>query len=153
MQVKTTSLVLVLLLSTTASSATPSNTQRGFLSGLGIGLLALTGVGAGVGVAGMLGVNDAELRLKGYAPSAIDSAWTPAELNAFQGTKSLLVLQSKESQTVMYAGFIGAGVALAGGIVCLILDSPSPKAESSTSASLIFIPTTSGGFFSLSGQF
>lgn len=47
--------------------------------------------------------------------------------------------------TLAAVGFVLGGLALAGGIDCLVLDAPS--------ASVAFVPTAQGGVFVFSGRF
>ena len=47
--------------------------------------------------------------------------------------------------TLAVVGFVGGGLALAGGVACLLLDGPR--------ASVAFIPTSQGGMLVFSGRF
>ena len=120
-------------------STTPSNTivkQRGFLSGLGLGFLigGLAGLGAGIG--GLITANEAQAGLAAYG-----SMFTEDQ------RPSVLALQDRAFGGSLLAavGLVGGGLALAGGIICLAVDTPS--------ASVAFVPTSQGGAFVFSGRF
>ena len=110
--------------------------QRGFLSGLGLGLLVGGLVGVGAGTAGLFGSIDASIRLSAYGP-------TPSG----EEMASVTALQERRSGGTMLAvvGFLGGGLALAGGVACLLIDTPR--------ASVAFVPTSGGGLFVFSGRF
>jgi hypothetical protein len=106
--------------------------QRGFLSGLGLGLLigGLAGVGAGIG--GLVNANEAQTFLTAYG-----STMNP----------TVTALQQRLGDSTMLAvvGFFAGGLALAGGIICLAIDTPR--------ASVAFVPTSQGGVFVFTGRF
>lgn len=110
--------------------------QRGFLSGLGLGLLigGLAGVGAGIG--GLVSANEAQTFLAAYST-------TPTA----EEQPSITALQQRMSggTTLAAVGFIGGGLALAGGIICLAIDTPNAR--------VAFVPTNQGGVFVLTGRF
>jgi hypothetical protein len=110
--------------------------QRGFLSGLGIGLLVAGLGGMGAGVAGMATANDGYGRLTAYTGTV--SADERPTVTALQ--------QQVSGGTVLAGlGFGLGGAALVGGIVCLVLDRPVP--------SVAFVPTAQGGVLVFSGHF
>lgn len=136
---RTTALLLAAALAlgpTQARAAEPAPKQRGFLSGLGLGLLVGGLVGVGAGTGGLLGANDATVRLASYG-----GTFTPDEEQA------VLALQQRISGSTALAvlGFVGGGLALAAGVTCLLLDSPR--------ATVAFVPTAQGGVFVFSGRF
>ena len=110
--------------------------QRGFLSGLGIGLIVggLAGIGAGVG--GTVSASEASVLLRAYGPNPAsqEQVNVTALQNRVGGSSALAVL-----------GLLGGSVALAGGVVCLVIDSPTTR--------LAFVPTSQGGVFVFSGRF
>ncbi len=132
----------IFLTATIALGATPVRAeevvvkQRGFLSGLGIGLLIGGVAGLGAGFAGVLGATDASTRLAAYgpSPSALEQPTVTALQNRLGGSTALAVV-----------GFVGGGLALAGGVICLIVDTPK--------ASIAFVPTSQGGVLVFSGRF
>jgi hypothetical protein len=129
-------LVTVLLAASPARAEDPAPRQRTFLSGLGLGLLigGLVGVGAGAG--GLIGSNDASARLGAYG-----STVAPEE----QASVSALQQRMAGGATLAAIGFVAGGLALAGGITCLLLDTPR--------ASVAFVPTSQGGVLVFSGRF
>ncbi|MDP1829497.1 MAG: hypothetical protein Q8L48_39890 [Archangium sp.] len=136
---RTTALLLVTVLalgSTSARADEPPPRQRGFLSALGLGLLigGLAGVGAGAG--GVVGANDATVRLGSYG-----GTFTPDEKPAVDALQQRIV----GSTVLAVTGFVGGGLALVAGVTCLLLDSPR--------ASVAFVPTSQGGVFVFSGRF
>lgn len=110
--------------------------QRTSLSGLGIGLLIGGFLGVGAGVGGIIGANDASTRLAAYG-GRIGPGEQP----------SVAALQSRVGGTTALAviGLVGGGLAIASGIICLVVDSPK--------ASIAFMPTAQGGVFVFSGRF
>jgi hypothetical protein len=135
---RTTALLLVaaLALGATPALAEEPQRQRGFLSGLGLGFLVGGLLGVGAGTAGLLGANDATVRLAAYG-----GTFTPDEEPA------VLALQQRVSGSTALAvvGFVGGGLALAAGVTCLLIDSPR--------ATVAFVPTSQGGVFVFSGRF
>lgn len=136
---RTTALLLAAAL---ALGATPARAEeaavhhRGFLTGLGLGLLVGGLAGVGAGTAGLFGSMDASFRLSAYgaSPSA-------------EEVPSVVALQEhlSGSTTLAVVGFVGGGLALAGGVACLLLDSPRAK--------VAFVPTSQGGMLVFSGRF
>jgi hypothetical protein len=142
---RTTALLFSVVVALSATSVraenpVPANNvvkqQRGFLSALGLGLLigGLAGIGAGIG--GVIGANEAESYLILYRPTA-----SAAE----QPTVNALEQRAKGDSTLAAVGFIGGGLALVGGIICLAVDTPR--------ASVAFVPTSQGGVFVFTGRF
>jgi hypothetical protein len=140
--VRKLSLVLVVLLSsqTLAGEGEPTVAKRGWLSGLGVGLVGLAGVGFGLGATGVIGNAELSRKLDGYR--ALGSAATNNQL----ATLGELESQAKTNSLLITAGFIGGGLALAGGITCLILDIPKVP-------EVAFVPMQGGGFLSVQGRF
>lgn len=140
--VRPAALLLAVLLALSASPAraqeTPRvvKTQRGFLSGLGLGLLigGLAGVGAGIG--GLVSANEAQTTLAAYGGTVND---------AQRPTVTALYERLRASTTLAGVGLIGGGLALAGGILCLAIDTPS--------ASVAFVPSTQGGALVFTARF
>lgn len=134
--------IALLLVAALALGSTPARAeeappkQRGFLSGLGLGLLVGGLVGVGAGVGGLVGAEDANVRLIAY-----QGTFTPDEEPA------VLALQQRLAGSTVLAvvGFVGGSLALAAGVACLLLDSPR--------ATVAFVPTAQGGVFVLSGRF
>lgn len=118
------------------SSATVVKQQRGFLSGLGIGLLIGGLAGVGAGIAGVIGANEAQsfLSLYGDTPSSAEGP-----------TVIALTERAKAGSTLAGVGFIGGGLGLAAGIICLAIDTPR--------ASVAFLPTNQGGVVVFTGRF
>lgn len=142
---RTAALLLSVVIASSASAAradeasqpvTTAVKQRGFLSGLGLGLLIGGLAGVGAGAAGLVSANEAQAYLGKYG-GMVDPAEVP----------SVTALQQRLSgaTTLAVVGFIGGGLALAGGIICLALDTPS--------ASVAFLPTAQGGVFVFTGRF
>ena len=136
---RTTALLLAAALALGATPARAEDAaphQRGFLTGLGLGLLVGGLVGVGAGTAGLFGSIDASVRLSAYGASPSSEELT-----------SVFALQERLSggTTLAVVGFVGGGLALAGGVVCLLLDSPR--------VSVAFVPTSQGGMLVFSGRF
>lgn len=110
--------------------------QRGFLTGLGLGLLVSGMIGMGAGIGGLLSANEAYGRVVAYggmvAPNEVVS------VNALNA-------QVSSGTALAAVGFIGGALALAGGVICVLLDTPR--------ASVAFVPTSQGGVFVFSGRF
>lgn len=113
-----------------ADSGDAAPQGRGFLTGLGVVLLAVSGAGAGLGIAGAVEANANTQMVRGYPtpPAAADVA-------------NLRAVQAKvaASTGLAAAGFIMSGVALIGGIVFLAVDGPRASAKVS------LVPTWGGG--------
>lgn len=134
-------LSVVLSLSATsvrAEDAAPPRRARGFLSGLGLGLFVVGLAGAGVGVSGVLITGDANAKLNAFGSSPPMSE-----------TEAVKFLQSRASTggVLTALGFIIGGLALAGGITCLAIDTPN------TQAVVTFAPLSGGGTFVFSARF
>jgi hypothetical protein len=130
---KPTALALAVVVALTAAPARAEEVvtpRRGFLTGLGLGLLSLGLGGLGVGAAGVLVTNDANAKL-----TAFESPLPQAEGSAY------LFLQQRAAagNTLSIVGFVVGGLALAGGIVCLVLDMPRVKPV------VTFAPNFAGG--------
>lgn len=135
---RTLALLLVAGLVLGASPAHAAETtlhRRGFVSGLGLGLLVGGLAGAGVGTAGLLSANDAALRLAAYQSTATADLGATEALEARKTSSTLLSI----------IGFTAGGLALAAGVLCLVLDAPSPI--------VAFVPLQGGGAFVFSGRF
>jgi len=129
----TTALLLALTL---AANPPPATTERGFLSGLGIGLLVVGAGGFAGGIAGALNASDAQTRLSLYTgtPSAVDEPSVRFLEERLAGNTALAVL-----------GLGLGGLALAGGVLCLVVDSPR--------VNVAFAPGPNGGVLVFSGRF
>jgi hypothetical protein len=130
-------LLVVVVLGATPARAEPVR-GRGFLTGLGIGLLTVGFAGSGLGLAGLISANDAAAKLRVFPtpPPEAESAAVRA-----------LLTRSADNTSLAAVGFVMAGVGVIGGILCLALDSPPPV------ASVAFAPTPGGGAFVFSARF
>ena len=118
-----------------AEDAAPPRQARGFLTGLGLGLLVVGLAGAGVGVSGVLITADANVKLNAFA-----SPLPASEAVAFKFVQD----RAAGGGVLSTLGFIIGGLALAGGISCLAIDTPA------THAVVTFAPLSGGGTFVLS---
>ena len=119
-------------------AAAGPETSRGFLSGLGLSLVGLGVAGAVVGVSGVLIGSDARKTLALYAPQGVatqSEASTALDVDKRRATGDALAL----------AGFIGAGVLLAGGITLFLLDAPR---AGRVPVALTIVPTREGAMMS-----
>ena len=117
-----------------AEDAAPK--QRSFLSGLGLGLLVGGLVGVGAGTGGLVSSNDAAAHLAAYG-----STFTAQE----QPAVIALSQRIAGTSTLAGVGFVVGGLLLAGGVTCLLIDTPH--------ASVAFVPTSQGGALVFSGRF
>lgn len=120
-----------------AEEAAPPQ-PRGFLTGVGLGLLVGGLAGVGVGVAGAASAADLGGTLKHYPRILEDEAQT---VKALDDARLASMAQAM-------VGFIGGALALAGGIACLALDG---KGSDTSTVALVF--TQQGGVLVLSGRF
>lgn len=129
----TTAILLAMTLAANPPSAT---TERGFLSGLGIGLLVVGAGGVAGGVAGVLNANDTQTRLAAYTgtPSPEDASNVAFLQERLAGNTALAAL-----------GLGLGGLALIGGVICLVVDSPR--------VNVAFSPGPNGGVLVFSGRF
>jgi hypothetical protein len=111
---------------------------RGFLTGLGLGLLVVGLGGVGLGVGGVAMSVDSARLLNGFTlpPKEEDVA-------SYQRTEK----RTRDAVPLMVAGFVTAGVGLVGAILCLVLDAPKAAVQVSV------MPTLQGGVFSLDVRF
>lgn len=134
----TTALLLAVTLAANPPSATTTqvSTERGFLSGLGIGLLVAGAGGVAAGIAGVMNANDTQARYDVYlaAPAPEDAA-----------NRRFLEDRLAANTALALVGFAAGGLALAGGIFCLVVDSPGVK--------VAFAPGPNGGVLVFSGRF
>jgi hypothetical protein len=115
---------------------------RGWLSGVGVGLLGASLAGFGFGLGGLLNANDANAVLSAYYANG--AAPTAAEAPAVR----LLDDRRTSGTTSAVAGFVVGGVLLAAGVTCLVLDGvAAPKVAVSLA------PLRGGGLLGLSGEF
>ena len=135
---RTTALFLVAAIALGSAPVRAEETpkQRGFLSGLGIGLLVAGLGGIGAGVAGMATANDGYGRRNAYTGTVSTDA---------RPTVTALQQQVSGGTVLAGLGFGLGGAALIGGIVCLVLDRPLPG--------VAFVPTAQGGVLVFSGHF
>lgn len=110
----------------TAENA-PTST-RGFLSGLGVGLLGLGVAGLALGLSGVLISSDASKTLAVYGTPTQSEAATAIDLNG----------RLQTGNTLSLIGFIVGGALIAAGIALLVADAPRP-------VSFSIMPTPSGG--------
>lgn len=130
----TTAILLAVALAANPTTVT-QKTERGFLSGLGISLLLAGTTGIGLGVAGVFGANDAQSLL-----SKFDGA-------AEREPESLAFLAGRRDANTALAGvgFLAGGLALIGGVICLVADSPR--------VNVAVVPGPNGGVMVFSGRF
>lgn len=143
---KTTAALLaaVLFLGALPAQAADGPTRgRGWLTGVGLGFVALTLGGVGLGVGGTLQANDANTLLTAY----VGNGRTPL-LEEGQ-TVSDLQARAQAGQSLAVAGFVLGGVGLVGSLVCLILDG----VWASRPVDVAFAPTAGGGAFVFSARF
>lgn len=136
---RTTALLLVTVFALAAAPARAEDAaprQRTFLSGLGLGLLVGGLVGVGAGTGGLVSANEAATHLAAYGRT-----FTADE----QPAVIALSQRISGSSTLAAVGFVVGGLMLAGGIACLLLDTPR--------ASVAFVPTSQGGVLVFSGRF
>lgn len=134
---------MLLLASSPARADDSAPRGRGWLTGLGLGLSALSLTGFGLAIGGALNAADANALLTAYvgdgrAPLP-EEAQTVVDLQA----------RAKSGQTLATVGFILGGVALAGAVTCLVLDG----VWASRPVDVAFVPTAGGGAFTLSARF
>ena len=98
--------------------------QRGFLTGLGLGLLVGGMIGLGAGIGGLVSANEAYARVVAYG--GMVAANEMVSVNALNG-------QVGSGTALAAVGFIGGALALAGGVLCVLLDTPR--------ASVAFVPS------------
>ncbi len=128
--------VAVTVSSVTARAEAPFDRPRGGLSALGLVLLGV-GVGAlGLGVGGVAMTSDVSAVLTVYAPGGVAMQRDAAFV------RTLLDRQTSGT-TLAIASFIGAAALIAGGVVCLVLDTPQ-------SLTIGFLPTHDGGVLTAS---
>jgi hypothetical protein len=144
--VKTTASLLaaVLLLASSPARADDTPTRgRGWLTGLGLGLSALSLTGFGLAIGGVLTASDANTLLNAYVGNGRaplpEEAQTVVDLQA----------RAKSGQTLATVGFILGGVGLAGAVTCLVLDG----VWASRPVDVAFVPTSGGGVFNFSARF
>jgi hypothetical protein len=136
---KNTALLLIAVIALGASPARAEETvvtqQRGFLSRLGVGLLIGSFMSAGLGVAAVMNANSVSATRSIYSFYTADEALIVQQLDRRIATSTALSV----------VGFVVSGLALAGGIICLAVDTPAAK--------VAFVPTAEGGVLVLSGRF
>lgn len=131
-------LALLCALPARAEPATVTQTtSRSMLSALGVTLLGVGVAGIGLGFGGIVSLGETEASIAAYFRSG-----TPAENEA--GIVRTLRDQESASTSAMIAGFVIGGLAIAGGITCLVLDRPVQVA---------FAPTLNGGTVVVTARF
>jgi len=133
----------MLLASTPARAEDGATRGRGWLTGLGLGLTALSLTGFGLGIGGALNAADANSLLDAYVGDG--RAPLPEEATTVLNLQS----RAKSAQTLSIFGFVMGGVALAGAVTCLVLDG----IWASRPVDVAFVPTASGGVFTLGARF
>lgn len=146
---KTTAALLaaVLLLGSSPAHAADGATRgRGWLTGVGLGFVALTLGGVGLGVGGLLQTQDANTLLVAYVGTE-SAPRTPLGTEA--QTVSDLQARAQSGKTLTAAGFVLGGVGLVGAVVCLVLDG----IWANRPVDVAFAPTAGGGAFVFSARF
>jgi hypothetical protein len=139
---------LVLLLSTQAVAADGPQVSsqarvRGWVTSLGVGLLGVGVAGLGLGVGSLLNAADADHMLSAYYPPA-QAAPTTAEAP----TVTQLAQRRSNANLLGIVSLIAGGVAVAGGLTCVLLDgSGGPAVQAAV------VPGPGGGALVLSGRF
>ena len=136
---RTTALLLVVAIALGSSPVRAEEMaprQRGFLSGLGLGLLMAGLGGIGAGTAGLLTANDGYARLGAYGGTVTTDE---------RPTVTALQQQVSGGTTLSVVGFAAGGLALVGGVVCLVLDRPVPD--------VALVPTAQGAVLVFSTRF
>lgn len=136
----------MLLSAAPAHAADGATRGRGWLTGVGLGFVALTLGGVGLGVGGLLQTQDANTLLTAYVGTA-SARRTPLDGEAAPITE--LQARASAGQTLSAAGFILGGVGLVGSLVCLILDGVWAKRP----VDVAFAPAAGGGAFVFSARF
>jgi len=118
-------LALAVVLAATSAEAgapTPSPAvQRGWLTGLGLGLIGTGVASATLGLGFLMTGNDADALLGAYYRTP-NSAPLPDEAAAVK----LIEERRNGAYAASGASFVVGGVMVAGGIVCLLLDGRTP---------------------------
>ncbi|GMU60115.1 MAG: hypothetical protein AMXMBFR34_18780 [Myxococcaceae bacterium] len=140
-----TSLLLAALLLTAGSARAEDRAGRGrgWLTGVGLGLTALSFTGFGLGLAGVLNAADANHTLAAYVGNG------RAPLPEEAGTVKELQNRAGAAQSQATVGFVLGGLALAGAITCLVLDG----VWATQPVSVAFAPSAGGGALLFSGRF
>lgn len=94
---------------------------RGWLTGLGVGLLGVGLAGVMLGISGAITTSDANALLAAYYP---DSTSAPKKEEA--GAVKFIATRRDDALAMAVAGFVAGGVALAGGLLALLLDGRAP---------------------------
>jgi hypothetical protein len=109
---------------------------RGLLTGVGFTLLVTGATSLGLGIAGTVAANDASARVQSYASSML----------AFDASAvAALRARVDDSTRTAVIGFTAGVVLLAGGLLCLAIDTPPAR--------VAFVPTSGGGALVFSGRF
>lgn len=115
----------------------PAAPSRGALTWVGVGLLGVSFAGVGLGIAGSLQNADAVRVLNAY-PSPL-----PQEE---RGAYTELELRRDAGESLAIGGFVTAGIAFVGSVLCFILDAPP-------ALKVAFAPSVGGGTFVFSARF
>jgi hypothetical protein len=137
-------LLAVLLLAAGPVHAADGGTRgRGWLTGVGLGFVALTFGGVGLGVGGLLQMSDANTLLTAYVGNGrtplADEAEVVNDLRARAGA----------GQSLATAGFVIGGAGLVGAVVCLVLDG----VWAGRPVDVAFAPAPGGGAFVFAARF
>lgn len=130
--------VLALMPSVARAEGEVAPRSRGFLTGLGLGLLVVGLGGAGLGAAGVATSVDSVRLLNGFTQPLQGE-----DVTSYRVVEKRML----EAMPLMVAGFVTAGVGLVGAILCLVLDAPKAPVQVSV------MPTLQGGVFSLDVRF
>ncbi|MFZ5446723.1 MAG: hypothetical protein ACOZQL_42440 [Myxococcota bacterium] len=122
-----------------AQQSPPATTSRGALTKVGLGLMGVGGAGLGLGIAGLVVMENARFVLTANwpnGPTDVDVPLFTVFRNRYYDALALTV-----------SGFVVGGLALVGSVVCLILDAPKPLQQ------LTFVPRPGGGAFVFTAEF
>ncbi len=116
---------------------------RGALTGVGLGFLAVSLAGVGLGIGGSLNSADANRTLTAY----VGDGRTPLQSEAI--TVRELQARAQSGQALAGAGFVLGGVGLAASVLCLVLDG----LWADRPVDVAFTPSAGGGALVFSARF
>lgn len=140
-------LAAVLLLSSSVARAEDGapTRGRGWLTGVGLGFVAMGLTGVGLAVGGSLSAGDANRLIDAYLK--VGGGTVPLEVDA--PTVVELRTRAASAQSLATVGFVLAGVGLAGALTCLILDG----VWASRPVDVAFVPAAGGGGVVVTARF